>query len=78
MPCNKAARGDPLVESEEKILEMLGKGYRQYEIAPHVGMHVVNVSRRARMAQIKLGCQTVVEAAVKYDRMKRTKDPSGS
>lgn len=64
-------RGAPLIRREIQALELLCEGYREVQIAARIGINAENVNRRLRNAAVKLGAQTVTEAAVKFDRMRR-------
>lgn len=63
-------RGDVLTRKQDKILELLSAGYSGCQIAAQMGLSESCVSRQLSRAKIKLGAQTISQAAVKYDRMK--------
>ena len=68
---HKAAKyGDPLTKKQDRILELLSSGYNGNQIAAQRGMSESCVSRQLNRAKLKLGAQTLSQAAVKYDRMK--------
>ena len=64
-------RGQPLTPVEEQALAMLAGGLETTAISAQLGVSVPAVSRRCSSARAKLGAVTVIEAVVKYDRMKR-------
>lgn len=54
-----------------KVLDLYATGHTVTQISASLQVLSHTVTRRARAAAVKLGAQTVIEAVVKYDRLKR-------